>query len=403
LYKQEKISSTGLKNYIGCVEVAFTSREDYMFNLSICKKTRDDINLMHQENDLNFDELKNSLKKITFFSIVITGKVVVHKKLSRAITNEQELIQTILPDAKTAEFCAQSFEFKGEHYGTIIRKDLLEKILNLFATAKLLPSEIIVGPFTIQLMPLLTQDANLNIHTSNYHIRFENGILFSLTAADKDEVHKIPVLGTEIRQMNMVGFSACINSATDAILISPLQNETAKKLLGEAKQKGKFKFLMLIYVGVLMAVTFTNFYFNRKYSEKHAQLDEQLIMNKQAIQEMEKLENEIAEKRSLVGKNSFNQGPVISIMADQLAKSVPQKIRLTNMEFFPLEGKIQKEKAMAFAYNKIYLEGISNETDVLDAWINQCKALKWVKDVLLVKYDFDNEQKKGYFKMEFTI
>jgi len=38
--QKRKISSTGIKNYIACVEVAFTSREEYIYNLTICKKQK---------------------------------------------------------------------------------------------------------------------------------------------------------------------------------------------------------------------------------------------------------------------------------------------------------------------------------------------------------------------------
>lgn len=403
MYQPEKISSTGINNYIGTVEVAFTSREDYVFNLTVCKKKKESILMIHQQHDLDFESCKKTLKKLNFFSLIITGKVIIHKKLNRTFASNNELIQSILPDAKPTEFCAQSFTFRDQNYGALIRKEILEKILFLFNGSKLYPLEILIGPYVANILPALTGKQTFRIITSNYHIRFDDNLISEVSSAEKHEVHELPVAEVEMHHANMIGLCTCINAGMHAIAISVLENETAKKLIGEAKQKGKFKFLLLLCVGVLMITVFTNFYFNQKFSKKHAQLDEQLILNKQAIEEMGKLENEITEKRSLVGKNSIDQGPVISIMADQLAKSVPQKIRLTNMEFFPVEGKIQKEKVIAFANNKIIIEGISNETDVLDAWINECKDLKWVKDVLLVKYNFDNEQKKGFFKMEFSI
>lgn len=402
-YQQEKISSTGFNSYLTTVEVAFLTRDEFVFNLTICKKKKESIVMIHQEHDLSFDDCKKTLKKAGPFSLIITGKPVIQKKLTKGYGSNPELIQAILPDAKNTEFGAQLQEFKGMYFGALIRQNTLEKALAPFVEAKLLPFEIIIGPYLLNILPAISGKSTFRIVTSNYHVNFEDDLVSEISSAEKNEVHELPITPTEIQHTNMLGLCTCINAALGAVLFSPLDNETATKLMNEAHQKKRFRFFLMISVAVLALTVFTNFYFNQQFAKKHAQLEEQITLNKQAIQEMEKLEAEIAEKRSLIGNNTLSQGPVISIMADELAKSVPEKIRLTNMEFFPVDGKIQKEKLIAFANNKIIIEGISNETDVLDNWINQCKELKWVKDVLLVKYTFDNEQKKGYFKMEFTI
>lgn len=402
LAEQTHIPYSGLEKYLIAVEMVYSSREEYTFNITVCQQKSKRISVILQQQNLSWEESKGILKKASKIYLSITGKGIIHKKTAHFYEKSQELCSVLLPDAKSADFCAQSYDFYDQYFGAIIRTETLEQAIQPFVDAKLFPANIYIGPYSGLIIAEIIGELDLHVQCSGYALHFVNMKLESFEQI-QGEATLHQVNDETINGVNMHGLSTVISTETDAIAVSAIENKKAQSCMEEARQKRRFNiFLNSIVVFILLTVSI-NYYFNQQLADEYSKLDEELALNKQSISDIEKLEREIEEKKTLVGKRSANFGPVISVMADQIATHIPASIRLTNMEIFPLAGKIQKEKAVMFSYTKIIVEGVANETDALDKWIHTCKEEKWIKDVLIVKYDFDNNQNKGLFKLEFLL
>lgn len=358
--------------------------------------------MLLQEQELDLAQTKNILKKVSHIYLAITGKPVIHKKLSRYYEHNHELVNVLLPDAKTGDFTAQCFEMNGSFYGCIMRKDLLEQVMAFFSSAKLFPETVLIGPYALSLLPVILQE-DIKISTSAYDVLIENKHLQSIQAAAETSNTLLNIGGEKANSFNLTGLCLCLQAQVKAMLYTSIDDAMVKTATGEALQKRKFKKLLALSVVLLLLMVGSNFFANQHYAEKYARLDEQLALNRQVLTEIEKLERDIAEKRSLLGQRPGSNGPVISMIGDQLAATVPTKIKLQNLEIFPVNGKISKEKPIAFSFNKVLVEGISSESEVLDNWISQCKKFDWVKEVQIVKYNFDHEKRKGLFKLELLL
>lgn len=383
------------------MEAAYVSRTTLVWHLVICRKQKGRIQIVSHDTNLDTDVLVKKLKKISSFSLVITGKPVIHKKLSRFYDNPFELISHILPDAKSNEFCAQCSQAGELFHGSIVRSDVLRETLKPLSENRIFPQTILLGPPVLYAsIPLLKENGSFS--TSIYKLTIENEHL-EFSAALPENAYELEIDGDRISSLCLPALCACLQAQSHYPVFSAMDDAEVKKVCTEAFHKKRFKKLLVALVVLIFVVTLSNFFFNRYYSEKYNVLDEQLALNRQRLNEIEKLEKDIGEKKSLLGKRPRSNGPVISLIGDRLASTIPAKIKLHDMEIFPVEGKITKEKPVGFSFNKVIIDGSANESDALDTWIGHCKKFDWVKDVLIVKYVFDKEKKKGLFKLEILL
>lgn len=385
------------------MEVAFKNREEFVFHITIAKKVKGKLVLVQQEQNLDFQACQFLLKKTGNFTLLITGKPIVHKKLHRWYDQETELIAAMVPDAKSHDFSAQAWQYNGQFFGSLIRSDLLDKILDLFSAARCFPEQINIGSYSGLVLPILAENDELEINTFNTLFTFRNGTLEQLSVAELTTKHPLQMGSDTVKNENLTGFCTIFNTLAMVIVTTPTQHAKAHYLTDEQKHKKRFKTILYSSALTLFVLVMANFFYNQHLTSKHVALEEELALNQQALSQIEKLEIEIAEKKSLIGKGFSSSGPVIGQLADELAATVPADIRLTNMEIFPLSQKIQKEKPVFFSFNKIVIEGICNQPETLDKWIQHCKTLKWTKDLSLVKYQFNEELAKGLFKIELQL
>lgn len=383
------------------VELVFHSRSEFVCHITICRKRKGQLEIVSQESEKNLHETKKILKKVSAFYLLVTGRPVIHKKLSRFYDNPQELTTNLLPDAKQGEFVSQCFEYNSSFYGAVLRKEALQEVIKPFNEARLFPQTVLLGPAVMGLLPALLNE-EINFSTTAYSVSIaDQGVTFNGPA---DQPERLITIGNDqVNTWNVPALCTCIQGQAQMISATVIDDILVKQAASEAIQKRRFRKLSALIVTVLFVLTTGNFLFNRSYAKEHEQLDEALALNRQMLTEIEKLEKDIDEKKSLLGQRPASSGPVISLIGDRIGASVPQKIRLQNLEIFPLQGKISKEKPIGFSFNKVTIEGVSTESDVLDKWIQQCKRFDWVKDVLIVKYNFDHEKKKGFFKLEFLL
>ncbi|HYG49476.1 MAG TPA: hypothetical protein VD905_01185 [Flavobacteriales bacterium] len=403
--QEKSISAIGLATYVAGVELAFVSRQVYVFNIIVCQKKKNKLEPVLQKHNLSFEELKPLLKNVSSFHLVITGKVVVYRRLSTTIDRHSDLIHYILPDAHPDDFIAQYQTLPDMRFGALIRKDLYRSLLEPFAHARLYPDSVLIGPYILKLFSMVTGLQEALLDTINYQVPYGDGLMAIIIDKDVHEPFDPKTFQSGKETINaycMPALCALLNADVEYLRVSITNDPETAKLTNEAKQKRRFRRLLTIIVPVIFAIVTVNFFFNQHLSDKRNAYDEQLALNQQQLNEINKLEKDIEGKKALLGKRTGNQGPVLSILGDQLAATVPAKIKLKNLEIFPMNGKIQKERPMAFVYNKITVEGISSESEVLDNWIKKCRKIYWIKDVSLVKYTFDPD-KRGIFKIELIL
>lgn len=383
------------------VEVVFLSRTGFSCNITLCRQKKGKIEIVEQLGQLEFSDAKKWLKKAVKIHLLITGKPVIFKKLSKFYENPNELTAALLPDARANDFVSQCSALENTFYGTAIRKETLYDVLKQFNEAGFFPETILFGPAVIGLLPTILEK-DISLSTLVYSISvFEKKAVFSSASDPSDEI--ISLGGDQVHVFNLPSLCLCISSQLQQPVFSDTGDPEVRKNHKESVQKKRFKTTASLVVILLFVISATNFFVNRFYSEKFNTLEEKIAMDRQVLNEIERLEKDVSEKKLLLGNHPASGEPVISLVADRIGSTVPPGIRLSSFDVFPIESKMSKDKPISFSFIKAVVEGSTSRSETLDEWISRCRTFEWVKDVLIVKYNFDREKKKGLFKLEFLL
>jgi len=85
-------------------------------------------------------------------------------------------------------------------------------------------------------------------------------------------------------------------------------------------------------------------------------------------------------------------------LIDQLASLLPAEITWREATVDPLDLTASRnQKTMAFYTRKIRITGNSEKIIPVNEWIARIKTIKWVKNVQLDSYTFNNELSTGQF------
>ncbi|MFN6946681.1 MAG: hypothetical protein ACK4ND_17160, partial [Cytophagaceae bacterium] len=100
---------------------------------------------------LEEEQLNNPAMKGVPVCLAVTGKGILHKRLpSIENPDKREIVSQILPDARAEDFYFQFSEGDGYTYVSIIRKELLDNILEVFRKCNKYVLNISLGPFALE-------------------------------------------------------------------------------------------------------------------------------------------------------------------------------------------------------------------------------------------------------------
>ena len=88
--------------------------------------------------------------------------------------------------------------------------------------------------------------------------------------------------------------------------------------------------------------------------------------------------------------------------SDQIGKTVPSDIRLTELVLHPVdEAEQERNRRLVFVPGLIRVEGISQEPLALNRWVAELEGLSWVGSIQEVAYQKLRRESGGTFA--FTI
>ena len=162
------------------VELVFNSKDSYTLIALELTSTKEGVEVSRRFIDATLEELakKNTKKIPIYFSI--GGKGVIHKKVkAEDNVKDQELLNQVLPNASMKDFYLQQSKIEGfESWISVIRKDLLDSLIQKIEGLSLFGVQMYLGPFAINnVIPLLDKIA---LSTTSHELIIENNNIIQL-------------------------------------------------------------------------------------------------------------------------------------------------------------------------------------------------------------------------------
>jgi Tfp pilus assembly protein PilN len=371
--------------------------------VNYCQVSLDGKNLSFEKKvtGLSLQELRKQVKTGIPLSISISGKGVLYKQVEKIEEIGPANFSAVLPNASIDDFYVQHFP-SGEHsFVAVIRKTEVDKWLDAISEQGLAPLMLSLGPFPVaHILP------QLNIYDEE--IIFA-GIKIARTA-DKSwekvsfhEEFQAPytikveneVLDQQLLLPYAAAFQLLLSGKLDALRADvPTLESAFEDLISDRKFKVNGMVILLIFFVLLLG----NFVWLSGLNVENARLSAEVSTSARTSTDQQALNDKIKQKESLLRDLGWDGGINKSSLIDQAAALMPGEITLKEISVSPIDGAADHGfGSLKFRERKILIRGESAQIIPVNEWAARLKSKKWVKNVELESYNFNNELNTGIF------
>jgi len=378
------------------VELLFTTKEDFTLIALELIATKESVEITRRFLDLTIEKLleENTKKLPVYFSV--GGKGVIHKKVKTdEYTQEQELLNQVLPNASLNDFYIQkSYISETECWVSIIRQDVLNLLIDRVETLNIFGVEIYLGPFSIEnSIQLIDQPVIL---TTSHELLIENDSIVPV-----GEEYNID--GETVSSHELIAFGTALNHFVSSNKLIPIVINKIKQIKQEYLNKSKYTVVGFSMLILFFLITIINMLVSNSYRSANDDLQYQANSKKKYILELETLRSEFKTKEQFVQNSGVAQASKISYYADQIAMNIPKSIQLNQLFINPLRKRVNKAEDIFFNYNKIRVSGTVSRSIELNNWVKDLKTNEWVEEINIISFLQDNLKNAGEFEIEVNI
>ena len=347
--------------------------------------------------DVNFESDINDFKKeeILKFPVVLTieGKGVLHKFTETS--SDKIKLRNIIPNIKEEDFYINYTPNANGTWVSIVRKDVVSKILEDKGVSIDNIVDLYLGPTAIQWLTKMSNE--LPSFVGGSELTYQNNQLQSIRKSSEGHLKNRLIFGADIEFNKHLSFIGALVSFSKKNSFH--KNEFWTKNTSTLKDKKTFQNTLKLTLAILLLVFMGNMVFNQilngTYNEKAALAlkNTDLVNQSVALQEEEDLKKEFIEKLGL------EVNPQFAIFSDEIGETVPQSIQLSRLIVNPLKKAIRKKKLIEFKKEIIEIRGFCKSSQVCNEWVQELRTLNWVKKIELVEFKF-NKDNIGEFIIE---
>ncbi len=387
------------------IEVFIKNAGQFEYNIVSLVRNKEEIRINDIKSGLtSIEDLKNYIRYGTPVILSVNGWGILTKKVkSPCDHNKTDILHELLPNAKAADFYIQISEEDDESFVSVIRKTLLQTIIDSFVERDFTIYDISLGYHFLQYMASsLAMDDTISIREEI--ITFKNGRLENITKV-KNELPK----ATEVRLKDEILPSEALNPFAAAfsyffhknnhVSVSEefdyLREEHKYKVRLRSFGAGVLLFLFILLIGNYLVLIRNNEILDRQSVT--------LFQNAKLITGIDSLKREIELKEKLINESGSMNMFSHSYFADRLAYLKPYSITLKSMTIQPLSGKLSENEKISFKNRIIELTGITENSLIINNWIEDIKKESWVSGLHMIEYHQNPDSRDSFFRLNIEL
>ena len=320
--------------------------------------------------------------------------------LNRQTQNTPGYRSTLLMNINLEEFYFTDFVQGDTVFSSVVRKDLVEEQLEIFAAKKLHVIQVTSGPFVIG--PIAEYLNKKQFNSNGIKLSFSEKNELSSFEKEEGDLRNIEI-GEDLvstDRLEPIAVAANFFNPSKTILL-PENEEVFLTNLEEAKQKNIFQRFGVGMVAIFVVIILSNYLYlnslNTTISENYLQLsafEEQLAL-------VGDLEDEKNRKEKLLRSSGLLNRHFLSFYLSELGKDVPREMNFEYVDVRPLSDEIKNKHKIEFQDRIIFIKGKSENSNVLSNWIEEVKEKEWITSVEIMNYTY--ERNAGNFELEIVV
>jgi Tfp pilus assembly protein PilN len=364
---------------------------------------------------IHIDKKKEDVVNLSGFSKInvkkelalsLTGKGILIKKTAMLESLTEQNLRQIFPGFDPSTFYVQHFISGEFSYLSFIRKEIADQVLDAFRKQGTRILMFSLGPFAVdQVIPQLNNyDVRLQFNCHQIILNERKEWLEYQYAIDALAEYQLKVDIEVIPEQYLLAygtaFQLILNDRLDLIKVGDEQSNAA---LNESVAERKFKKNGVLLLSAIFALLMINFLLFSYYNSSNLELAGKVGQLSNRSSDRQKLTDDLNEKEQQVKQLGWNHGQNYSFICDQIGKSVPAAISLSELNVNGLKDKYEStEKPTLPETGTVKITGSSANVYVINDWIYALKQQHWVKNVQLEKYATDLQKDAQVFTLTFS-
>jgi hypothetical protein len=382
--------------------------KDGRAGVNYCQVSLEGKNLSFEKKvtGLSLQELGKQVKTEIPLCVNISGKGVLYKQLERVEEIGSSNFSAVLPNAPIDDFYIQHFPSGENSFVAVIRKTEADKLLDAIAEQGFSPLMLSLGPFPVaHILP------QLNIYDEE--IIFAGIKIERLTDKSWEKIsfheefqapYTIKVENEMLDQQLLLPYAAAFQLLLSGKLAAvradvPALGSAFEGLLIDRRFKVNGMVILLIFFILLLG----NFVWLSGLNAENARLADEVSTSDRTSTDQQALNDEIRQKEALLRDLGWDGGINKSNLIDQAAALMPAEVTLKEFSVNPIDGAANHGfGSLKFQERKMLIRGESAQIIPVNEWAARLKSKRWVKNVELESYSFNNELNTGIFTIMLT-
>lgn len=345
------------------------------------------------------ENLKGAWKKETAIVLTISGRGVITKRIEKT-EDYKFTLRLVLPNAAEKDFYVQTYDADAYQLVTLVRRSQVDEHINALGNMGFLIARINLGLPSACGLGMVLQSEELVLPSGK--MVFQNGRLDYVTTP-MDATSPMEVDGKIVPETFLLALGSGFTYYLEAshVLEEDFESATIPHAGSGAEELHYRRLLYKLGFGtlaILMVVLVFNQLVRNHYEDRYIILEEILAATANERQDLSEMKMELQQKQDLVNTTGMNTATRLSFYMDRIGASVPESITLVDLSVNPLkEKKLNAGEKAGFQFGKIYVSGTVAQTEELNLWVEQLKAFEWAREVIIDKYNREEEATQAQF------
>lgn len=383
-----------IRPQVCAVEIVF-SDEETRFYYTWLKNSKGKLEVVQTGNFTNDLKLPAAIQKSKIpVVLVLSGSGTIVKKVIADAAgghNIETIISEHLPAIDSQDFAIQFYtQENGVCYLALCRNELLEKELSRLKESKAEVAAAFIGPPVLTGLQPVWNNFN-GIQAGNYFAELQNNFLENIYEKEPEQNTTLNMEGLVLNTVYVKAFAAGLNYMLQQFNV--LTNHTTLSVMRQwHTEKNKFRALAITAIAAAFTLTLLNVILFSHYFDVNNRYEKELLVYQGKYEEINILLTNYEKKKTLFENTGLLDKNRLSEYADKIIETVPEEVILSELHFNPAKSNDEHpDSLLAFKDKTLLIKGNCNKSLVINDWVNNLKALPFVKEVRLEKFLYTSE------------
>lgn len=377
----------------------YSAYNEEMIALLLVENKKEELRIVKKDKvDYNGSISEKWDKKLPFILTINTNQVI-QKEVTGTETVDEKLLHKAFPNTNWEEFYFQIWRLETKSLIAICRKNYIESLLEEYSKQGINVAGISLGVGS--LAEIISYTEKDTIITNHQTVSWNENNNIVIANPEKLEAD-YSINGLAIQNSHLLAFASLL-----AFLMQNSSNTGnaipfSHKQYDDYLQHSFFTKGLRLMIGFLLVILLINFFVFNHYYSKSQETDVSLMLNKSSLKEIRQSKQRILSKEQKLKEVMAGSQSHSSAILNDISKSAPASILLSEMVYQPLEKKIKAEEAITTFAKTITISGTTINNQDFTSWVETIEQLKWVNDVLITHFG-KNENNETTFALKITL